>query len=558
MSKKIILAAMLITWLAACAPGKSNPLLTLAPGLVTDNPDATTTVTPFQPEGSAPMGNSTSTSQPEVETTPEEMIYLPPSAPPSLTEAAKGFGLSVTNDSDKAVTRFVNTGQSESDNLFSAIYAVTAPFPTIQDSVSFLDVQNTWAGVPSGPLAGSPLMMDESTFEAMRFLMGEPGQGAIRVLPSEQLMDIAWAERPAWALVPFESLNPRWKVLELDGQSPLRKGFDPLAYPLKVNFSCEGSCGSFPPSNRDPAKLTTLIMTGTTALVRATAYRMEKNGLTYPAQDIGPILRDADILHITNEISFADDCPFPDPGGGNLQFCSDPKYMALLEEIGTDVVELTGNHVNDWGSQWLEKSIGMYRDRGWGVFGGGVNLREATKPYLFTSNGNQLAFVGCNLPGPESAWAKESSPGAAPCGDYSWLYDEISSLRQQGYLPIVTVQYNEYYQLNPSESQARDFKNIARTGAAIVSGSQSHFPQGFAFEGDTYIHYGPGNLFFDQMDFPVVGTRRAAMDRLTIYNGRIIGTELITTMLEDWSRPRLMTPDERSQFLMELFSASGW
>jgi poly-gamma-glutamate synthesis protein (capsule biosynthesis protein) len=200
----------------------------------------------------------------------------------------------------------------------------------------------------------------------------------------------------------------------------------------------------------------------------------------------------------------------------------------------------------------------MYRERDWGVFGGGVNLSEATKPYELISNGNQIAFVGCNLPGPETAWANENSPGAAPCRDYAWLYDKISSLRQQGYLPIVTVQYNEYYQLSPSEAQARDFMNIAKAGAAIVSGSQSHFPQGFSFDGDAYIHYGPGNLFFDQMDYPVVGTRRAAMDRLTIYDGRIIGTELITTMLEDWSRPRLMTSEERRQFLMELFSASGW
>jgi poly-gamma-glutamate synthesis protein (capsule biosynthesis protein) len=137
------------------------------------------------------------------------------------------------------------------------------------------------------------------------------------------------------------------------------------------------------------------------------------------------------------------------------------------------------------------------------------------------------------------------------------LYDEISSLRQQGYLPIVTVQYNEYYQLNPSESQARDFANIAKAGAAIVGGSQSHFPQGFAFVRCVYPLW-TRHLFFDQMDYPVVGTRRAVMDRLTIYDGRIIGTELITTMLEDWSRPRLMTPEERHQFLLDLFSASGW
>ena len=558
MSKKIFLAAVLITWLAACAPNKPNPILTLAPGLMMENPDATATFTPFQPEGAGTMDITATTSQPALDTAPEEMVDLPPSAPPSVIEASERFGFIATNESETAIARLVETRESASEHFFSAVYAVTAPFPTVHDAVSFLDIQNAWIGVPSGPFAGIPLLMDESTFEAMRFLMGEPVSGAVRVLPSDQLLDTAWAERSSWAVIPFESLNPRWKVLELDGQSPLRKEFDPSTYPIVVGFACEGACGFLPSSNRDASKLTTLIMTGTTALVRATAYRMEKNGLTYPAQDIGPILRDADILHITNEISFADDCPYPDPGGGNLQFCSDPKYIALLEYIGTDVVELTGNHVNDWGSPWLEKSIGMYHDRGWGVFGGGVNLSEATKPYLLTSNENKLAFVGCNLPGPESAWAKESSPGALPCGDYSWLYDEISSLRQQGYLPIVTVQYNEYYQLSPSEAQARDFKNIAGTGAAIVSGSQSHFPQGFAFDGDAYIHYGPGNLFFDQMDYPVVGTRRAAMDHLTIYDGRIIGTELITTMLEDWSRPRLMTPEERRQFLMELFSASGW
>ncbi len=552
------MAAVFMLWLAACTPGNNNPVLTFVPGLVTDNPDATATATPFQPEGSGTSEFSVPASKPDQPAIEAKYVYLPPSTPPSLIEAVQDVGFTVTDDPEKGIARLVNSKDSGDIDLFSAIYAITAPFPTVHDLVSFLDFQNAWAGTPTGPFAGIPLLMDESTFEAMRFLFGEPAIGTVRVIPSDQLVDTAWTERPAWAVVPFESLTPRWKVLELDGQSPLRKEFDPSAYPLKVGFVCEGSCNFLPSSNRDPAKLTTLIMTGTTALVRATAYRMEKKGLTYPAQDIGSILRDADVLHITNEISFADDCPYPDPGGGNLRFCSDPKYIALLEDIGTDVLELTGNHVNDWGPQWLEKSIRMYQDRGWGVFGGGINLSEATKPYLLTSNENQIAFLGCNLPGPETAWAKDATPGAAPCGDFSWMYDEISSLRQQGYLPIVTVQYNEYYQLNPSETQARDFGNIAGTGAAIVSGSQSHFPQGFAFEGDAYIHYGPGNLFFDQMDYPVVGTRRAAMDRLTIYDGRILGTELITTMLEDWSRPRLMTPEERTQFLLELFFASGW
>jgi hypothetical protein len=33
---------------------------------------------------------------------------------------------------------------------------------------------------------------------------------------------------------------------------------------------------------------------------------------------------------------------------------------------------------------------------------------------------------------------------------------------------------------------------------------------------------------------------------------------LITAMLEDYSRPRLMTESERSGFLQEYFNKSGW
>jgi hypothetical protein len=559
MFNKAKLPAILILVLVACSPTKENPIVTLIPGLVTANPGATQTATPFAPQNNNSPSTASGTSQSLPTPLPTSSLYLPLSAPPSLREAIHDWGMSITEKPALADARIIMGKESAGAGIpFTSIYAVVAPFPTIADSVPFMDIQNTWMGNLSGVFSGHPLLMDQSTLEALKSLLGEPSPGAVRIIPSDELLDAAWGERPSWAIVPFESLNPKWKVLELDGQSPLLKDFDPESYPLKVQFSCEGSCGDLPRSNRIPDKLSTLIMTGTTALVRATAFKMEENGLTYPAQDIGDILRAADILHITNEISFADNCPYPDSNSQLLMFCSDPRYIALLEDIGTDVVELTGNHMNDWGSRWLGSTVEMYNARGWGHFGGGSNLSDAMTPYKVETNGNKIAFIGCNIAGPPGVWATETTPGAAPCGDYAWMKNSIAVLQSEGYLPITTVQFNEYYQLPPSESQARDFGRLARAGASAVMGSQSHFPQGFAFEGDTYIHYGPGNLFFDQMDIPVVGTRRAAIDRYTIYDGKILGVELITTMLEDWSRPRLMTPEERQQFLMELFTASGW
>jgi poly-gamma-glutamate synthesis protein (capsule biosynthesis protein) len=138
------------------------------------------------------------------------------------------------------------------------------------------------------------------------------------------------------------------------------------------------------------------------------------------------------------------------------------------------------------------------------------------------------------------------------------MKDALAQLRTEGYITIATLQYNEYYQQPPSETQARDFGRLAQAGALIVSGSQAHFPQTFAFDGDSFIHYGLGNLFFDQMDIPVPGTRREFIDRYVVYDGRVLSVELLTAMLEDWARPRPMTPDERGEFLQEIFTASGW
>jgi poly-gamma-glutamate synthesis protein (capsule biosynthesis protein) len=60
------------------------------------------------------------------------------------------------------------------------------------------------------------------------------------------------------------------------------------------------------------------------------------------------------------------------------------------------------------------------------------------------------------------------------------------------------------------------------------------------------------------MDIPVPGTRREFIDRYVIYDGKLLSVELLTAMLEDWSRPRPMTLEERASFLQEIFAASGW
>ncbi len=277
--------------------------------------------------------------------------------------------------------------------------------------------------------------------------------------------------------------------------------------------------------------------------------------MDYPALDLGDLLRDADILHISNEVPFATDCPKPFDWVG-LVFCSDPRYIELLDSLQPDVIEMSGDHFADWGPDAMLYTLQLYRDRGWKYYGGGTNLLEAEQPALFEDHGNKIAFIGCNYKGKGYATASDSTPGAVHC-DPAWLYPAIEKVKAGGYLPIVTFQHQEYYVFPAQPDQLTDFEGAADAGAAIVSGSQAHQPQALEFDQGSLLHFGLGNLFFDQLDW-FDDCDKAFIDRHVIYDGRYISTELITIKFIDYARARLMTPEERQALLQVVFAASGW
>jgi hypothetical protein len=456
------------------------------------------------------------------------------------------------------------------------VYAVVAPFPTVTDGITRDDLRRVWRGERLDLFGGNPLLMSSTTHAAFEALWGPSSGDGVGVIEENELLDYAWETRPSWALIPFEELEPRWKVLRVDGESPLDKAFNPARYPLVVRFGAteaeKADLVILPGTNRDPEHLTVIVMTGVTALTRATGWQMEQQGMTFPGQDIWPWLREADITHISNESSFSPNCPAANPYQTSLIFCSRPEYLQLLEYVGTDVVELTGNHLMDWGAEALEYTLSLLKERGIHYYAAAENQEASRAPLLLEHNGNKIAFIGCNPSGPPGVWATDYRVGVAHCMDYGWVKDEIQKQLENGYLPIVTLQYHETYSLAPSPFAVRDFQPLSEAGAAIVSGSQAHYPHGLTFLDGRFIHYGLGNFFFDQMytpegsgprlfnpdELPIPGTRLEFIDRHIIYEGRHISTELLTAVLEDYARPRPMTDEERRVFLRDTFKASGW
>ena len=459
-------------------------------------------------------------------------------------------------------------GGSDRTPLASLVLVPVAPFPTIADGVSWAAVRRFWrgdgrglAGLTGGGAAPELLVTAEAR-AALTGLLGPPARSApVRTVAPRRLVDAAWDAR-AWSIVPFDELRPRWKALAVDGRNALDRRLDLARYPLAARVVAAGPRdaalalrrrlarrGAL--TNRDPRRMTVLTMTGVTALSRGTAARMAANGPTYPAERIRALLRDTDLLHISNEVSFAEGCV---PAHG-MRFCSNPRDIALLDDVGADIIELSGNHNLDFGPEPARATLRMYRRRGWRWFAGGRDDAEAHRPLTLASRGTRLAFLGCNPVGPPYALAAADHPGAASC-DQAAMARQVRRLRARGYLPIVTFQHWETYQYAPTGQQVADFGAMSAAGAAIVSGSQAHQPQGFAFDDGRLIHYGLGNLFFDQMQ--TLGTRQEVVDRHVFYEGRHLSTRLLTFLLEDYSQPRPATPAERAQLLGSLFAASGW
>ena len=567
---KMMVIVLLVNMLSACNfPSRtaqeplsidalySNLLKTLTPQpgqlLSTEPPEPTA----FQPDA------VTQNVSPTNET---KMLFLHPGLPTSFLAGLDFNALPLTEDENLAAVKVFLSGDPaefpESSDI-TWIYALAAPFYTITDEISFADLANYWRGETSSLEHFSIIYLTDPTKAAMITIFGEPDSNAVQTVPQADLLSLAANSEPILVILPFEELNPRWKVLGVEGQSPIQDDFRPKNYPLSVHIWAEGEeMITLPESNYHPDKRTTVTMTGVTALTRATAYQMETRGVNFPAQEIVDWLTASDLTHISNEVPFAANCPYPDPVQKDLIFCSNPAYMELFEFIGADVIELTGNHLLDYGIEAINLTLNMYDAQRLPAYGGGWTLSEARTPVKITHHGNQLAFLGCNLPGPYSNFAADQQPGAAACGDYEWLIEEIKRAKDEDYLPIVSIQYYEDYTSYPSPQMMIDFQRLADAGTVAVFGSQAHTPKVMAFHNDSFIHYGLGNLFFDQMevyynDTLMPHTREEFVDRLIFYDGRLISVELRTAMLEDYARPRPMSIVERQNFLNRIFSAAN-
>jgi hypothetical protein len=302
--------------------------------------------------------------------------------------------------------------------------------------------------------------------------------------------------------------------------------------------------------------------TGVTALARKMISKLTAVGgdATYFSAKIGETLRAADITHISNEVSFYDDCKFV--SNTAMSFCSPWAMLAAIADSGIDVVELTGNHNNDYGAAANTNTINKYHELGMKTFGGGLNTEEAGKPYEVEMRGSSVVVLGYNAAdGPGSGAVAGANRAGANIFTYAKAKEDIEAAKAKGAFVIVDIQYSECYSYPergtempacdyPIQGQQAMFREMAKYGADMVVGTSAHQPQTFEIWQGVPIFYGLGNLWFDQDAWP--GTSRGLVLTHYFYNGRLLSSRVQPTIYDSALQVDLMAQDKAENFLERL------
>jgi len=216
------------------------------------------------------------------------------------------------------------------------------------------------------------------------------------------------ADRSILGLCDVRALRPHFKLIAVDGAFPWGRRVDDYtidreaAYPLLLSGAMQWK----------PKSSFTVVQTGVTAMTRAFIAGVYRSGdVLYPVRETAPITAQADIALTSNEVSFLDPCTYPLKD--RTRFCSPSRFFKILAHSGFDIIELTGNHNNDFGRRPNAHTLQLLRENGIAYYGGGKNRAEAERVLYHATGDVRIAFVGFNEVGPPEAWATDNEAGAA-------------------------------------------------------------------------------------------------------------------------------------------------
>lgn len=281
-------------------------------------------------------------------------------------------------------------------------------------------------------------------------------------------------------------------------------------------------------SSLSPAPIPiTLAAVGDISLSRAVNWQMQKGSSPfYPFLKTAAILRSADLTIGNLEGPLVKSCLLTTKG---MVFCGAPTNAAGLAFAGFDLINLTNNHIHNYGGAGIQNTIAALASHKISYFG--LNT-TATRQIKNTA----LIFLGFD----DTLKPIKKSE----------MSTKIKEAKTKADLVIINFHWGIEYQKQPSGRQQGLAHLAIDAGADLIIGHHPHVLQPVEYYRGRPILYSLGNFVFDQpwSEETMIG----AIALITIENKQVTAIDFVPVQISQTYQPAPLLDPQKSEIINHL------
>lgn len=231
---------------------------------------------------------------------------------------------------------------------------------------------------------------------------------------------------------------------------------------------------------------------------------LAEKGYTHFAKAFEALLADGDLVVANLECAITDiaESPYKDEKR-HTYAANEEETIAALKTAHISLLTLANNHSVDFGKAGLVDTLLALEGHGLPYIGGGRNLAEASKPFVFAKQCGDTAFSAALISSyiytsSSDKWgfyATEKVPGVNKI-DASRIAMQTRELKKQGHFIISVPHWGPNYSWRTFEQQLHAEK-IIEAGADIIVGHSAHMIQEVEYIDGKLVLYSIGNFIFN-------------------------------------------------------------
>jgi len=253
-----------------------------------------------------------------------------------------------------------------------------------------------------------------------------------------------------------------------------------------------------------PSGQVTLMAVGDVMLSRSIGELILKNGPSAPFSQVDELFQTADWVVANLECAITNSTQ---PEKKRYTFNAPLESAAGLAAAGINVVNLSNNHILDFGQAGLVDTLNALQLHNIKSFGLGSDAQTAHAPLILEKNGLSIALLAyTDVPIESSSyfdtrdWIADNSHAGLAWANLPDVRADVARAREQADLIIVYFHFGVENWDHASQTQHLLATGAIDAGAVLVLGSHTHRLQEIQHYKDGLIIYGLGNFIFDGFD----------------------------------------------------------